>query len=154
MTVNEFWIPLLCIKNKKLGTRLEKNICRNSQGSYNNQEEWLEEFNNERAFYNDSESDDSDNDDEDYNENIEAFVCRCSKCYNGCYKIVSLIVLEEVFNHFAVCVHCMEPLFVEDVTSSNYIFQKGATRLMDEPRTCRTFMLLWIKSMFFNKSGN
>ena len=33
---------------------------------------------NKSAFYNGSESDDSDNDDENYNENIEAVVCRCS----------------------------------------------------------------------------
>ena len=46
---------LLCIKSKKLGIRLEKNICRTARGSYYNQEEWLEEFlHDKRAFYKDS----------------------------------------------------------------------------------------------------
>ena len=46
---------------------------------YYNQEEWLEEFLDDKgAFYNGIESDDSDNDDENYNENIGAAVCRCS----------------------------------------------------------------------------
>ena len=48
-------------------------------GSLYNQEEWLEEFIDDKgAFYNGSESDDSDNDDENYNENIEPVVRRCS----------------------------------------------------------------------------
>ena len=48
-------------------------------GSLYNQEEWLEEFIDDKgAFYDGSESDDSDNDDENYNENIEAVVRRCS----------------------------------------------------------------------------
>ena len=51
----------------------------NRQGSYYNQEEWLEEFlDDKRAFYDVSESDDSDNDDENYNENIGAVARRCS----------------------------------------------------------------------------
>ena len=80
MVVIEILNLLLCIKNKKLGIRLEKIICGNSQSSYYNQEEWLEElFNNKRAFYDGSEGDDSDNNDEDYNANIEAVVHRCSK---------------------------------------------------------------------------
>ena len=48
-------------------------------GSLYNQEEWLEEFIDDKgAFYDGSESDDSDNDDENYNENIEAVVRRYS----------------------------------------------------------------------------
>ena len=58
---------------------------------------------------------------------------------NSCFKIVSSILLQEIFNNFAICKHCMKHIyFNEDVTSSNYIFQKGATHLMDEPRTCHT----------------
>ena len=44
-----------------------------------NQEEWLEEFLDDKgAFYDGSESDDSENDDENYTQNIEAVVRRCS----------------------------------------------------------------------------
>ena len=71
----------------------------------NNQEEWLEEFlDNKDAFYNGSESDDSDNDDENYNENSEQ-----QQSYEGfansCYKIVSPILLQELINDFAVCIN-------------------------------------------------
>ena len=48
-----------------------QNLAETDRGSYYKQEEWLE------AFL-DNKSDDSDNDDENYNENIEAFVRRCS----------------------------------------------------------------------------
>ena len=73
MVVNEFRVLLLDVKNKKLGIRLEKDICQKKEdtiqlkqtGSYHNQEEWLEELLDDRGtFYNGSESDDSDNDDE------------------------------------------------------------------------------------------
>ena len=48
-------------------------------GSYYNQEEWLEEFlNNKVAFYDGMESDHSDSDDENYNENTGAVNYRCS----------------------------------------------------------------------------
>ena len=51
-----------------------QNLAETDTRSYYNQEEWFEEFlDNKTASYNGSESDDSDN----YNENIEA-VCRCS----------------------------------------------------------------------------
>ena len=44
-----------------------------------NQEEWLEEFLDDKgAFYDGSESDDGENDDENYTQNIEAVVRRCS----------------------------------------------------------------------------
>ena len=56
-----------------------QNLARTDSGSYNNQEEWLKEFLGDKGkFYNGSENDDSDNDDENYNENIEAVICRCS----------------------------------------------------------------------------
>ena len=48
------------------------NILHFSKGCYN-QEEWLEEFlDNIGVFHNGSESE------ENYNQNIEAVVCRCS----------------------------------------------------------------------------
>ena len=65
MVVNEFWVPLLGLKNEKLGIRLEKNICRwkedrNRRGSYY-KEEWLEEFlDSKSAFYSGNESDNND----------------------------------------------------------------------------------------------
>ena len=44
-----------------------------------NQEEWLEEFLDDKgAFYDGIESDDRENDNENYNENVEAVVRRCS----------------------------------------------------------------------------
>ena len=56
-----------------------QNLAEADRGSYYNQEEWVEEFLDDKgAFYNGSESDDSDNDDEIYNENMEAVVRRCS----------------------------------------------------------------------------
>ena len=39
---------------------------------------------------------------------------------NSCYKIVSLILLQELINDFAICKHCSEtPLRLEDVTSGH-----------------------------------
>ena len=57
-----------------------QNLAETNRGSYYNQEEWVEEFLDDKgAFYNDgSESDDSNNDDEIYNKNMEAVVRRCS----------------------------------------------------------------------------
>ena len=56
-----------------------QNLAETEKGSYYNQEEWFEEFlDNKSAFYNGSESDDSDNDAENYSENIEAVVYSCS----------------------------------------------------------------------------
>ena len=47
-----------------------QNLAETDWGSYYNQEEWLEEFlDNKGAFYNSSKSYDSDNDDQNYNEN-------------------------------------------------------------------------------------
>ena len=56
-----------------------QNLAETDRGSYYNQEEWLEEFLDDKAaFYDVTESDDSENDDEIYTENIEAVVRRCS----------------------------------------------------------------------------
>ena len=88
---HKFWVLLLGVKNKKLGiyTREKfmpeerrKNLAETDRGSYYNQEEWVEEFLDDKgAFYNGSENDDGDNDDENYNENMEAVVRRCSSKY-------------------------------------------------------------------------
>ena len=56
-----------------------QSLAETNRGSYCNQEEWMEEFLDDKgAFYNGSESDDCDNNDENYNENMEAVVHRCS----------------------------------------------------------------------------
>ena len=56
-----------------------QNLAETDKGSYYNQEEWLEEFlDNKVALYDGSESDYSENDNENYAENIEAVVRRCS----------------------------------------------------------------------------
>ena len=56
-----------------------QNLAVTDRGSYYKQEEWLEAFlDYKSAFPDGSERDDSDNDDENYNENIGAFVRRCS----------------------------------------------------------------------------
>ena len=44
-----------------------QNLAETDRGSYYNQEEWLEEFLDDKsAFYDDSESDDSENDNENF----------------------------------------------------------------------------------------
>ena len=56
-----------------------QNLAETDGVSYYNQEEWVEEFLDDKsAFYSGSESDDGDNDDENYNENMETVVRRCS----------------------------------------------------------------------------
>ena len=56
-----------------------QNLAETNRRSYYNQEEWLEEFLDDKAaFYSGIESDDSGNKDENYNENIGAVVRRCS----------------------------------------------------------------------------
>ena len=56
-----------------------QNLVETDRGSYYNQEEWFEEFLDDKgAFYDGSESDDRENDDENYTENIEAVIRRCS----------------------------------------------------------------------------
>ena len=57
---------------------MPEDLAEIDRGSYYNQEEWLEEFLDDKgAFYNGIESDDSDNDDENYKENIGPVVCKC-----------------------------------------------------------------------------
>ena len=56
-----------------------QNLSETDRGSYYNQEEWVEEFLDDKSvFYNGSESDDGDNDNENYNENMEVVIRRCS----------------------------------------------------------------------------
>ena len=66
-------------REKYMPEERRQNLAETDRGSYNNQEEWLEEFLDDKgAFYDGSESDDSAIDDENYTENIEAVVRRCS----------------------------------------------------------------------------
>ena len=59
-----------------------QNWAEADRGSYCDQEEWLEEFLDDKgAFYDGSENDDSENDDDNYTENIEAVVRKCSSKY-------------------------------------------------------------------------
>ena len=56
-----------------------QNLAETDRWSYYNQEEWVEEFLDDKgAFYSRIENDDGDNDDANYNENMEAVVRRCS----------------------------------------------------------------------------
>ena len=56
-----------------------QNLSETDRRSYYNQEEWVEEFLDDKGpFQNGCESDAGDNDDENYNENMEAVVRRCS----------------------------------------------------------------------------
>ena len=52
-----------------------QNLAETNRGSFYNQEEWLEEFLDDKgAFYNSSERDDGDNDGKNYDENMEVVV--------------------------------------------------------------------------------
>ena len=56
-------------REKELEER-RQNVAEIDKGSSYDQEEWVEEFFDDKsAFYNGSESDNGDNDDENYNEN-------------------------------------------------------------------------------------
>ena len=87
------------------------------------------------------------------------------QCFaKSCYKKLSPIFPQELINDFAVCKHCSGTLllvedvtFVEDATvleARTTYFKKEQHFLIDQPRTCRIFMLRCIKSIFFNYSGN
>ena len=78
---------------KYMSEESRQNLAETGRGSYYNQEEWLEEFlDNKGELYNGSESDDCDNDDQICNENNEQQ--QLSKGFaNNCYKIVSPILL-------------------------------------------------------------
>ena len=66
-------------REKYMPEERRQNLAETDRGSYCNQEEWVEEFlDNKGAFYNGSQSDHGDNDDENYNENMEAVVRKCS----------------------------------------------------------------------------
>ena len=88
MVVNELWVLFAGHKKRKAWNKNREKYIRKKEnkifaetdrGSYWNQEEWLEEFLDDKAaFYNGSDSDVRDNDDENYNENIETAVHRCS----------------------------------------------------------------------------
>ena len=66
-------------REKYMPDERRQNLAETDRGSFFNQEEWVEEFWDDKgAFYNGSESDEGDNDDENYNENMEAVICRCS----------------------------------------------------------------------------
>ena len=56
---------------------IRQNLAETNRGSYYNQDEWLEEFLNDKGAVSDgSESDDSENDDQNYTENIEVVLRR------------------------------------------------------------------------------
>ena len=78
-----------------------QNLPETDKGSYY-KEEWLEEFLvSKGAFYNVNESD---NNDESYNKNNEHQ--QLPEVFaNGCYKIVSRILLQKLISDFAVCKH-------------------------------------------------
>ena len=70
---------------------------------------------------------------------------------NSCHKIVSPILPQELINDFALYKDCSEtPLLVEDVISTTILetrtkyFKKEPHFLIDQPRTCRIFMLRYI----------
>ena len=66
-------------REKFMSEERRQNLAETNRGSYCKQGEWLEAFLDDKiAFSDDIERDDSDNDDENSNENIEAFVRRCS----------------------------------------------------------------------------
>ena len=66
-------------KRKAWKTRENYMADETDTGSYYNQEEWLEEFLDDKGAFDDgTECDDSENDDENCTENIEAVVWRCS----------------------------------------------------------------------------
>ena len=81
---------------KYMSEESRQSLAETDRGSYYNQEEWLEEFlDNKGEFYNGSERDDSDNDDEIDNENNEQQ--QLSEGFaNNCFKIVSPILLQEL----------------------------------------------------------
>ena len=69
-------------REKYMTEEKRQNLTEIGRGSYYNQDEWLEEFlDNKGAFHNGTdgnESDDSENDDKNYNESIEVVFRRCS----------------------------------------------------------------------------
>ena len=70
---------------------------------------------------------------------------------NSCYKIVPLILLQELINDFAVYKHSNGILLLVEVleTRTTY-FKKEPHFLTDQPITWLIFMLRCIKFIFFN----
>ena len=92
-------------REKYLPEERRQNLAERDRGSYCNQEEWLEEFlDDKRVFYNGFESDDNDYDGENYNENVGAVIRRCSS-KQMLLKISQILqetlVLEFLFNKVA-----------------------------------------------------
>ena len=69
-------------------------------------------------------------------------------------KIVSPIILQKVINDFAVCKDYSGTLLLVEDKHQNYIFQKGITVLVDQPRTCVVFMSCSIESIFLTQYDN
>ena len=68
-------------REKYMSEERRQNLAKRDRGSYYNQEEWLEEFLDDKgAFCSGSESDDGDNDDENYNENMACNFIK-SRCF-------------------------------------------------------------------------
>ena len=86
---------------KYMPVKQRQNLPETDEGSYY-KEEWLEEFLvSKGAFHNVNESD---NNDESYNKNNEHQ--QLPEVFaNGCYKIVSRILLQKLISDFAVCKH-------------------------------------------------
>ena len=127
-----------------------QNFAETNRGSYYKQEEWLKKLlDGKGAFYNGSGSNDSDNDDDNYNENneqqelSEGFV-------NSWYKIVSPILLQELINDFAVYKYCSGTLLQPRFWKPDWHISKRSHTLIDQPVTCRFFVLCWIKSIFLS----
>ena len=76
---NKKWKAWNKTREKYMPEESGQNLAETDRGWFYNQEEWLEEFLNDKgAFYDGSESDNSESDDDNYTENIEAIVRRCS----------------------------------------------------------------------------
>ena len=66
-------------REKYMSEERRQSLAETDRRSYYKQEEWLEAFLDDKSAFSDgSESDNNDNDGENNNENIEAYVRRCS----------------------------------------------------------------------------
>ena len=92
------------MKNEKLWPKQRRqNSAETDNGSSYNQEKWLEKLLDDKgAFYNGSESDDGDNDENYRNHNEQQQLSEVFS--NNCYKVVSLIPLQELIDdqHFGL----------------------------------------------------
>ena len=112
-----------------------QNLAETDRGSHY-KVECLEKFlDSKRAFYYGNESD---NDDEssimnrelNWEFNNEQKQLRKGSVNNSCYKIVQLILLQNLINDFAVCKHCRTLLLVEDglITVVNTLVHTNAAQ--------------------------